>query len=309
MSEAILCPSCGAKVRASHDRCPRCRAWFRSPDPAADARASHKLLVWSAAISSVFVVSMGGWWILKADEPAVVVTQTTPADPLASRRKPRTEPPKAGANQPADPARTPFLEPSGAGSVSYESGDYASALEQYKAAVAKNPDDAESLSNLGQVLVRLGRPAEALPHFEKAISIIPDRWAYRFNLARALSVLGKWDEAIGAYRKAQELFPNDYATTFNLALTLHKKGDDAAAVEEYKKAIALSPNDASFHFALALSYERLQRTNDAVASYEEYLRLAPSASDADKIRARIAELTGAPRQSGTAPVTSDPVIR
>ncbi len=107
-------------------------------------------------------------------------------------------------------------------------------------------------------------------------------------------MLGKWDESIASYRQAQQLFPSDYATTFNLALTLHKKGDDLAAVEEYKKAIALSPSDASFHFALALSYERLQRTTDAVAAYEEYLRLAPAAGDAEKIKARIGQLTGAP---------------
>jgi tetratricopeptide (TPR) repeat protein len=293
MSEAVLCPSCRAKINVPHDRCPRCRARLR-PDLETTARHSKQLARWSAAIAAVFVLGIGGLWLLKDDEPATV-TNSKPVDPFASRRQPRPEataPPSAAA-KPAEPS-TPFLEPSGAGANSYATGDYQSALEQYKAAIAKNPDDAESHSNLGQILVRLGKPAEAVPHFQKAISLIPDRWAYHFNLARALSVLGKWDESIASYRQAQQLFPNDYATTFNLALTLHKKGDDQAAVEEYKKAIAMSPTDASFHFALALSYERLQRASDAVAAYEEYLRLAPSAGDAEKVRARIAELTGSP---------------
>jgi tetratricopeptide (TPR) repeat protein len=291
MSEAVLCPSCGAKVNAAHDRCPRCRARFRS-DPETEARHSKKLAQWSAALGASFMIVVGGLWLLKDGEPTSVA-RAPRTDPFADRRQPKSEPAQpAQPARPAEPA-TPFLEPSGAGATAYATGDYQSALEQYKAAVAKNPEDAESHSNLGQILVRLGKPAEAIPHFEKAIALIPDRWAYRFNLARALSVLGKWDEAIASYRQAQQLFPNDYATTFNLALTLHKKGDDQAAVEEYKKAIALSPSDASFHFALALSYERLQRRTDAVAAYEEYLRLAPAAGDADKIRARIAELSGA----------------
>ena len=292
MNEAVLCPSCGAKINAAHDRCPRCRARFR-PDPEATAQHSKQLARWSAWIAAVFVLGVGGLWLLKADEPATVTNK--PVDPFASRRQPRPDPSAtpAVAGKRAEPA-TPFLEPSGAGASAYATGDYQSALEQYKAAIAKNPEDAESLSNLGQILVRLGKPAEAIPHFQKAISLIPDRWAYHFNLARALSVLGKWDESIASYRQAQQLFPNDYATTFNLALTLHKKGDDQAAVEEYKKAIAMSPSDASFHFALALSYERLQRTSDAVAAYQEYLRLAPAAGDAEKVRARIAELTGSP---------------
>ena len=292
MSEAVLCQSCGAKVNAAHDRCPRCRARFR-PDPEVTARHSKKLAQWSAALGASFVLVVGGLWLMKDDEPATV-TAAPRTDPFADRRQAKSAPgqPAPAAAKLAEPA-TPFLEPSGAGATAYATGDYQSALEQYKAAVAKNPEDAESHSNLGQILVRLGKPAEAIPHFEKAIALIPDRWAYRFNLARALSVMGKWDEAIASYRQAQQLFPNDYATTFNLALTLHKKGDDEAAVEEYKKAIALSPTDASFHFALALSYERLQRRSDAVAAYEEYLRLAPAAGDADKIKARIAELSGA----------------
>ena len=297
MSEAVLCPSCRAKMNAAHDRCPRCRVRLR-PNPETTAPHSKQLARWSAAIAAVFVLGIGGLWLLKADEPSAV-TNSKPVDPFASRRQPRPEPSAApaAAAKPAEAAR-PFLDPSGAGASAYATGDYQSALEQYKAAIAKNPEDAESYSNLGQILVRLGKPGEAIPHFQKAISLIPDRWAYHFNLARALSVLGKWDESIAAYRQAQQLFPNDYATTFNLALTLHKKGDDQAAVEEYKKAIAMSPTDASFHVALALSYERLQRTSDAVAAYEEYLRLAPAAGDAEKVRARIAELTGLPSAGG-----------
>ena len=87
-------------------------------------------------------------------------------------------------------------------------------------------------------------------------------------------------------------------TTFNLALTLHKKGDDAAAVPEYQKAVALNPEDASFRMALAISLEALQKKQDAAAAYSEYLRLAPTAPDADKVKARIALLTGQTTTTG-----------
>jgi Flp pilus assembly protein TadD len=86
-------------------------------------------------------------------------------------------------------------------------------------------------------------------------------------------------------------------TTFNLALSLHKKGDEAGAIEQYQKAINLQPDDASFRKALGISYERLQKPSEAAAAYQEYLRLSPAAPDADKVRARIAELTGAPAPS------------
>jgi Flp pilus assembly protein TadD len=62
-------------------------------------------------------------------------------------------------------------------------------------------------------------------------------------------------------------------------------------VDAYLRAIALAPDDASFRIALGTSYENLQRRADAAGAYGEYLRLSPEAGDAEKVRARIAELT------------------
>jgi Flp pilus assembly protein TadD len=90
-------------------------------------------------------------------------------------------------------------------------------------------------------------------------------------------------------------------TTFNLARALGIKGDHAAAADEYKKAIELEPADASFRMALGVTYERLQKPAEAAAAYQEALRLAPSAPDADRVRARIAQLTGGGAPAPPAP--------
>ena len=81
------------------------------------------------------------------------------------------------------------------------------------------------------------------------------------------------------------------------------KGDDAEAVTEYKKAIALNPGDASFRMALAISYEALQQKSEAAGQYVEYLRLSPLAADAEKVRAKIAQLTGASATTAPPPAT------
>jgi Flp pilus assembly protein TadD len=247
------------------------------------------MATWSAGALAVAVLVVAGLWLAKDPEPSSTIPAKRPADPLAARR---VQPPAPPQTQPEQETERPFLDPSGAGATAYAAGNYSSALEQFQAAIAKNPDDAEALSNLGQILVKLGRVAEAIPYYERAIKIIPQRWAYRFNLARAQGLLGKWDEAVATYREAQQLFPNDYATSFNLALALHKKGDDVGAVDEYKKAIELDPSDASFRMALAISLEKLQRRAEAIAAYNDYLQLSPSAPDADRVRARIAQLSG-----------------
>jgi tetratricopeptide (TPR) repeat protein len=224
-------------------------------------------------------------------------TASEPAMAQPSLGAAATASPEPAAPTPvASPAATPdgpppFLDPAGAAALAYGAGEYTLALEKYREAVARHPGDAESHSNLGQVLVRIGQVAESLPHFDTAIAANADRWAYHFNRARALALLERWDDAITGYRRAQELFPGDYAIAFNLAQTYHRKGDEVAAVEQYLRAIELDPEDASFRLALGISYEKLQKRAEAAAAYEEYLRLAPAAPDAEKVRARIGQLT------------------
>jgi tetratricopeptide (TPR) repeat protein len=293
-------------MRADRLRCPRCRAHVQIADPAVAAAAASatarrlRRVVVSIAVGCAIVVAVLWALLPPGREPANRGVHA--ADPLAALRPagPVERPPAI----PGAPAEAPpFLDPSGAATLAYSAGDYEGALRQLQLAVERNPQDAESLSNLGQVLVRLGRTAEAIPCYERAIGIMPDRWAYHFNLARALGLMGKWREAIASYGQAQELFPDDYVTKFNLALALHKSGDDEGAIAEYKKAIELNPDDPSFWLALAVSFEHAGEAADAVSSYGEYLRLSPSAGDADKVKARIAVLTGAATPE-TSPATA-----
>jgi len=295
VDKTTSCTRCGTKFAVSRDRCPKCRTPVPQVDPAAEAARSRRLQQISTAIIAIFLLIVGGLWMLREPEPdESAMARSAGRDPLAERRQAMARPAEPTDSAPTPDAERPFLEAAGRGSIAYNAGDYATALARYEDAVKQNPQDAESLSNLGQVLVRMQRTAEAVPYFERATALNPQRWAYRFNLARAHALLQHWDDAIASYRQAQTLFPDDYATTFNLALTLHKKGDDAGAVTEYKKAIALNPGDASFRMALAISYEALQQKPEAAGQYVEYLRLSPLAADADKVRAKIAQLTSAP---------------
>jgi tetratricopeptide (TPR) repeat protein len=243
----------------------------------------------SAVIAGVFILALGVlWWRAdrEPDAPATTVQRASTAAP----NQPSPAAP-GGPRQRPEPGAA-FLDPSGAATMAYQAGDYQTALRRFQEAIDRNPNDAESLSNLGQVLVKMGRTAEAVPHLDRAATLNPDRWAYRFNLARALGQLGRWEESIASYQQAQRLFPDDYVTTFNLAMTLHKSGNEQAAVDQYRRTIELNPEDPTFRIALANSYERLRKPAEAVAAYSEYLRLSPSGVDAERVRARIAQLTG-----------------
>jgi len=296
VADAIICEKCGAKVRQGRDRCPRCRAFIKAPDPARAAADSRKLLKATGVLVGAFLLLLAGLWWRRDAAPVPSPARPAAAAPSSQRGAGATanQPPAAAAQLGRD---RPFLDAADEGALAYEAGDLATSLAKFQAAIERNPQDTDSLSNLGQVLVKMNRPADAIPYLSRAVSLAPDRWAYQFNRARALGLVGRMDESIQGYRVAQQLFPNDYVTTFNLALALHKQGDEAAAIEQYQKAIVLQPDDASFRKALAISYERAQKAGEAAAAYQEYLRLSPAAPDADKVRARIAELTGAPGAS------------
>jgi tetratricopeptide (TPR) repeat protein len=216
-----------------------------------------------------------------------------PAFAAASNPATRAAAARVVADAPLEAAAAPVFaarDVSREGIAAYGRGDIAGSLEQFEAAVEAHPGNADALNNLGQVLVRTGRPREAIPYFDRAIEASGGVWAYRFNRARAYGQLEQWPLAISGYRDAAALFPDDYVTQFNLAKALEANRDLDAAVDAYARAIALAPGQTEFHLSHARSLEAARRPAEAAAAYRRYLELEESAPQADKIRARIAEL-------------------
>ena len=280
---SVVCQICGAKTKAGRLRCPRCGEVFAAAPAVADkatglpavfGRYRGPLALAGSVLSVVLLV-------------AVIASRPDPVEEQPVRRSaPAARPAAVATAAPAQPDPG-FLDSKTGGKVAYAAGDYVSALEHYKEAVALNPNDGDALNNLGQLLSRNGDPAAAIPHLEKASRLYPKVWAYRFNLAHAHGRLGNWSQAVDDYRQARNLFPDDYVTHFNLGMALHKLGDEEAAVYEFRRGAELAPSEPSFHLSLGVSYEQLNLPDQAVKSYEQYLALAPSTPDTDKVKARI----------------------
>lgn len=287
----IVCQVCGAKTKAGRLRCPRCGEILATTPAetagAADAKVSFQAafsrhrgpIVLAGTLLSIIVLLFA---VSRQRAPLPAATASAPAGPKPAAAAAST----AGTARP-DPG---FLDPKTGGVTAYAAGDYASALEHYKKAVGRNPNDGDALNNLGQLLARNGDPAAAIPHFQKAVQLYPSVWAYRFNLAHARGRLGEWSEAVDDYRQARNLFPDDYVTHFNLGTALHKMGDQEAAINEFKKGAELAPSEPSFHLSLGAIYEQLNRPADALRAYEQYLALSPPGAEADKVKAQIASL-------------------
>jgi len=112
------------------------------------------------------------------------------------------------------------------GNKQFEEKHYESALESYRKAQIKNPDNPEVRYNLGTTLYQLDQYQEAETQLEQALTNASTKelkataW---YNFGNAQYRLGQFDKATQAYREALNLNPNDKDAKYNLELLQKKK--------------------------------------------------------------------------------------
>lgn len=93
------------------------------------------------------------------------------------------------------------------GSLLDELGNSKDALEEYREALNYDPDDTNTLFDMGTVYLKINRPAEAVKVFEYLIKIdSKDTEAYNL-LGLAYRGCGKKQEAINAWEKSLSIDP------------------------------------------------------------------------------------------------------
>ena len=230
----------------------------------------------------------------KGSTRAATSANSQPATAFVHRTGGDTDAPPPDDVTAADFSRT--------GIAAFNSGDLASAEAKLKASVETDGQNPEALNNLGQVLVRAGKAREAIAYFDRAIAIADSVWGYHFNRARAYGEMAEWQKAIADYNDAVRLFPGDYVTHFNLAKAREASGDLPGAVESYGKAAELAPGQGEFQLWYGRALDRSGRQQDALAAYRKFLELEPDAPQAEKVKARIAQMGDS--SAGTPPRTS-----
>jgi tetratricopeptide (TPR) repeat protein len=294
--EFVVCPSCATRIKAGREFCLRCFG------PLPTAGRPLRLPIWiSFGLSEQkqLMVVIGVAALIVGLIAVIVITEPPSVDetpvPVARTVTPRAAAPARSADAPVatDPSAA---APAAAASQSSETTVADPRLDQlratYEEKLAKSPNDAVTLNNLGLLLGEMGEPEEAFKRLEAAIAASPRKAEYRMNLANVARDLGQFDRAVNEYREITRLAPKDYGAKYALAMALQKKGDDQSAVAELEKARHLGPDNPAVPIAMAESLERLGRTNDAVREYQEYLKLQPNSGDAGRVRSRLTALSG-----------------
>jgi Tfp pilus assembly protein PilF len=175
-----------------------------------------------------------------------------------------------------------------------QEGKYAEAIEQYKKALEKDPEQANILGNMADCYSKMDKNNEALELYQKAVAIKPDDAALYNNLGVVLSKLGKSTESQAAFKKAASLNPGASAQNlYNIGATLVNNGKSAEAAESFKQAIAVDPSFAEAYYQLGLCLSGNPDTaGDAINALQKYIQIGKKADQVDVAKQLIEALKG-----------------
>jgi Flp pilus assembly protein TadD len=133
------------------------------------------------------------------------------------------------------------------------------------------PTDALTLDTVGCIYSYTGNHEKALDPFRRAVIRKPDDPSFHFNLAVSLRFSGHFDEAEVAYEKAIEFSPRFYRAHLSLS-TVRKQTKERNHIKRLEQLVqAVGGNvDAKLHLhhALAKEYEDTGRYEESFASLE-----------------------------------------
>jgi tetratricopeptide (TPR) repeat protein len=133
-------------------------------------------------------------------------------------------------------------------------GDFDSAAEFYRKAVAVRPDNAELRANLGLMYYQTGKDEQAIAAFRQAICLKPGLFVPNLFLGLDYVKLKRFDEALPHLQRAALSNPKDVQAQVGLGQAYKGIGKTRLAISSYERAVQLEPGNADGWFHLGVSY-------------------------------------------------------
>ncbi len=124
-------------------------------------------------------------------------------------------------------------------------GDLAAAVAALNRALRANPQSAEAVRLMGDVMAQARRPEDALRWQQRALDLRPDDHVVARNLAGTLVQLGRPERAEELLRPVLDARPGDAQAWNTLGAALAGQGDLAGAIESFERVRALDPTDGA----------------------------------------------------------------
>ncbi len=152
-------------------------------------------------------------------------------------------------------------------------GDLDSSIAQYEKALAIDPSDTVTRTNLIVALESAKRLPAAADQLAELSRRAPDDTAVLRQLGALLQQLDRPDEAETAYARLVATVATDKAAWFALGRCQHAQGKRDAAIASWKTTVALDPDHSEAHAALAGAYTEIGDYDRAWQSVRETQRI------------------------------------
>jgi Flp pilus assembly protein TadD len=151
------------------------------------------------------------------------------------------------------------------------------AIAGWESWIAKHPTDAQATEILGALEEAKGDQDKAMEEYKKAIAIDPNNGVASNNLAYLMMETGdNVDVALSLAQTARRILPNSPQTADTLAWIYYFKGNYISARDLLEGALKDTPEDASMHYHLGMTYAKLNDKSDAETHLKKAAALAPN---------------------------------
>lgn len=160
------------------------------------------------------------------------------------------------------------------GYLAQRSGEYAGAIEQYKAALKEDPESVELRLRLVRLFTVFGEVDQAIRTLDDGLVKRPGDPDLLLMKAKTLTMAGRSAEAADTAAEAAEKGGSGKA--YGLAIRLLQgTGRPERALELAQKWVAAAPSDADAHSQYGYVLEMTNRVEEAEKSYRKALDLKP----------------------------------
>jgi len=174
-------------------------------------------------------------------------------------------------------------------------GDYSSAVADYSAVCANDPNDVMTLVARGKCYYKLAYHDKGILDFSGAIRISPRSFEGYLNRGMCYGAKGEPDKELADYTEAIELAPTTTSKTtayYSRALCLEKNNETDMAIADYDKLVELNPKDATAYRGRGALYRKKGDNDRAIADYTKAVELKPDSDKAFSERAPCHEAKG-----------------
>jgi tetratricopeptide (TPR) repeat protein len=157
----------------------------------------------------------------------------------------------------------------------FQCGDFVSAREEFEAALALGPKDANLLYDIGQCYDRLGQYDQAQSYYQQCLTAAPNHADSRHALAVLLYRNGRGAEADQMIQSWLTSQPNLGPAYAEEGWRLRQSGDIPQAIGRYQQALHYDPKNIRALTELGQVYELQEHPDYALALYTRALEINP----------------------------------